>query len=143
MKINSSLEEKQHNQCLIIISKLLKHWNQKDEVSYALLFSEDAEYTAVTNETYYGRDLIEEKHIFPFTTVNKDATLSFLEALIRKVSGNVIFLTVRWKVIGSIDLNGNTLPDRFGVINAILQYYDCEILISHLYNCDIGGEPFN
>ena len=143
MKINSSLKQSDQHKVDKLILDFLHSWNDKDEVAYAALFTEDAEYTAVTKETYIGRDTIANKHIYPFTVINRLARLTFDEVWLRYIGPNIIFFTAQWTVKGSVDEKGNKLSPREGVLNAIVKVDDSNTLISHVFNTDIGAQYFD
>lgn len=143
MKINSSLNKTDTERIDSFIALFLKYWNSKSAKNYSLLFTLNAEYTAVTDETYYGRSTIAEKHVYPFTTVNRDARLQFKKLLLRQIDDFTIFLTAYWLVEGSIELNGEILSPRAGVMNAIIKKHNSKMLISHLHNCDTKSQPFS
>ena len=126
-----------------LINQLVDTWNAKDEKAYSMLFTVDAEYTSVIDETYYGREMIADKHVFPFTTINKKAQLDLSKALLRAIGGSHIFMTAYWTVTGSVDFQGRFIAPRHGIINAIIEQAESELLFSHLHNCDVGFGPFS
>lgn len=142
MKTISNLNDSDQYKIDNLILDFLHSWNEKDEKAYASLFTENAEYTAVTNETYSGRKTIAEKHVYPFTVINKNATLSFNEIRLRYIESGIIFFTARWTVKGSVDEKGNKLSPRNGVLNAVIKIVENNPLISHSYNADIGQQYF-
>ena len=88
--------------------------------SLVSFFEPNAEYTAVTGNTYLGQQNIVKEHIYPFTTVNKDAVMAMDELLIRDLSDQLTMVTADWTVTGSTSPEGKAFPPRIGVMQAVI-----------------------
>ena len=104
----------------LLLNAFLEAWNKKDLAAFTSLFTEDAEFTDVVNQTALGRAAIQEQHEFAFKVVMKQATLEMKDFLVREIVADIVMVTANWLVKGSQTPKGQALPDRNGVIQFVM-----------------------
>jgi uncharacterized protein (TIGR02246 family) len=120
MKYTSRSDQDTTQKALDVIQKFVNLWNAKALTQFGELFEPHAEYTAVTGNTYIGQEEIVSEHVYPFTTVNKDAVMTVNELLIRDLSDVLTMITGHWTVTGSTSPEGKALPPRLGVMHVVI-----------------------
>ncbi|MGB3589929.1 MAG: SgcJ/EcaC family oxidoreductase [Tunicatimonas sp.] len=120
MKHTSRSSQATTQKVIDVIQHFVDRWNAKDLTQFGELFEPDAEYTAVTGNTYLGQQNIVKEHIYPFTTVNKNAAMTMDKLLIRDLSDQLTMVTADWTVTGSTSPEGEALPARVGVMQAVI-----------------------
>lgn len=102
-----------------LLDRFLSAWNAKDLDQFIPLFTEDAEFTDVVDQTALGREAIRKQHQFPFKVVLREASLELNNIFMRSVLPNLVLVTANWLVQNSCAPDGKTLPNRNGVIQFI------------------------
>lgn len=142
MNYTTKLNEKKTNEILNLLKNFRTCWNDKDLTKFGAFFTNDAEYTDVTGQSAYGIAAIIEQHKYPFNTVNKHAIFTIDKLTIRSLSDNLSIISGLWTTTGSLTIDGNSLPDRKGVIHFITEYKDNNLLLKLVYNSDLENVFF-
>jgi uncharacterized protein (TIGR02246 family) len=95
-------------------------WNNHDAKSFASFFTEDGEWTDVMGQTTIGRKEVERGHVYPFTTVLKDAVFTLKSTRTKWIKGDVASIDIAWESTGHKTPDGQPiLTTRRGLLNLI------------------------
>ena len=86
---------------------------------FSELFAEDGEWTDVFGYLMNSKAEIERMHVFPFTTVLKDAVLTVRSMHFRAIKPDILSIDLKWESTGNKTPEGMPLPTRNGLINII------------------------
>ena len=84
------------------------------------LLTEDGEWTDVTGHTMIGRKEIENQHVYPFTTVLKEANLDVKSHRSKWITDEIVSVDIKWESSGHRTPEGKPIPTiRYGLLNLI------------------------
>ena len=122
-----------------LLDQFLQSWNAKDLDAFTEIFTDDAEFTDVVNQTAIGKEAIRKQHEFAFNVVMKNASLEINDLLIREVLPNVVMVSANWLNTNSQTPHGQVLPDRNGVIQfVIVKDSNADWKIKLVHNADFS-----
>src|SRR5271166_5532170 len=132
-----------------VVAALAASWNRHDMVTYAALFTEDADFVNVVGMHWRGRDLIRERHEEIHRTIFRNSTLRTLDYSLRPLSPGVVLAHIHWEMSGHENPPGaNFAPGvRHGVITGVFVEQEGRWLIAAFHNTDVvavtlpGGKP--
>ncbi len=136
MELTSRLSVEATRQIEEKLTAFVDAWNAKDLTRFGSLFAENAEFTDVVGQTAIGKEAIIEQHVFPFQRVMKQATLELKEGYARRLTDDLVIVSAKWKVTGSLTPDGKPLPDRNGVLQIIFRKEMAEYPILLVHNAD-------
>jgi hypothetical protein len=85
-----------------------------------VLLTEDGEWTDVIGHTMIGRKEIEHQHVYPFTTVLKEARLDVKSYRSKWITDEIVSIDVKWESSGHKTPEGKPIPTiRYGLLNLI------------------------
>jgi uncharacterized protein (TIGR02246 family) len=90
-----------------VVAALEKAWNAHDAKAWAAEFAPDATLTNVFGIEIVGRDEIFRTHRHIMTTMFRDSRTEMAATSLRFVRPDVASVTVRWKMWGAYDVDGN------------------------------------
>lgn len=125
----------------MVMGRLLDAWNRHDAKAFAALFSEDADFTNWRGAGASGRSKIEEIHARIFNAIYKDSQLEHTEIKIRFVRPDVAAVDVAWRLTGATDAQGNTQPERQGLLSFVMARDPDHWQIVVMHNLDLTALP--
>lgn len=116
-------------------------WNRHDAKALSMIFAEDADFTNVFGQNFFGRDNIEAQHAPLLATIFKSSNLVFNEIKVRLINESIASVDGFWSMSGAMDMQGKPWPNRKGLMNLIMinQQGTWEILVMH--NMDFPPMP--
>jgi uncharacterized protein (TIGR02246 family) len=119
----------------VAIRKLMEDlagaWNKHDGVSFAMLFTEDADFTNWRATTrLHGREEIKKMNANLATGMFRQSTLTLTGAHIRFFAPDIAAVHGEWELAGAIDYDGKgTIPPRkyfpLFIVTGKRQMVDC------------------
>jgi uncharacterized protein (TIGR02246 family) len=95
-------------------------FNSHDPKMLGSLLTEDAEWTDVITHTMIGRKEIENQHVYPFTTVLKEARLDVKSYRSKWITDEIVSVDIKWESAGHRTPEGKPIPTtRYGLLNLI------------------------
>jgi hypothetical protein len=86
------------------------------------LLTEGGEWTDVIGYTMIGRNEIENQHVYPFTTVLKEARLDLKSYRGKWITDEIVSVDIKWESIGHRTQEGKPIPTiRYGLLNLIVK----------------------
>ena len=86
------------------------------------LLTEGGEWTDVIGYTMIGRNEIENQHVYPFTTVLKEARLDLKSYRGKWITDEIVSVDIKWESIGHRTQEGKPIPTiRHGLLNLIVK----------------------
>jgi hypothetical protein len=87
---------------------LLSH----DPKMLSSLLTEDGEWTDVIRHTMIGRKEIENQHVYPFTTVLKEARLDVKSYRSKWITDEIVSVDIKWESAGHRTPEGKPIPNH-------------------------------
>ena len=122
-------------------ARAVETWNAHDMRGFAALFREDAEFVNVYGMWWTGRERIQAEHEATHATIFRRSHLSATEMRVKLLRRDVASLHTLWHLTGLFLPNGQTLPDRKGVLVCFLAKDAGEWRIAAAQNTDIVPPP--
>jgi uncharacterized protein (TIGR02246 family) len=95
-------------------------FNSHDPKMLGSLLVEDGEWTDVIGHTMIGRNEIENQHVYPFTTVLKEAKLDVKSYRSKWITDEIVSVDIKWESSGHRTPEGKPIPTiRYGLLNLI------------------------
>ena len=95
-------------------------FNSHDPKMLSSLLTEDGEWTDVIGYTMIGRNEIEHQHVYPFTTVLKEAKLDVKSYRRKWITDEIVSVDIKWESSGHRTPEGKPISTtRYGLINLI------------------------
>lgn len=117
----SRLDEKITQEIIAVLERFTDAWNKKDMAAFMACFAEAAEFTDVVGQIALGKAAIEKQHVFPFQVVMREAVLQLEDLYMREIKPDLVMVSGKWKVTGSLTPDGKALPPRTGVIQFMIE----------------------
>ena len=124
-----------------VMDQFMDAWNHHDAKAFAAVFSEDADFTNWRGEGASGRVRIEEAHAPIFATVFNKSHQEYTGIKTRFIRPDVAVVDVRWKMTGVLDRQGNSRPDREGLLSFVMAKTAGRWEIVVMHNLDISALP--
>lgn len=122
-------------------ARAVEAWNAHDMEAFADLFREDAEFVNVYGTWWRGRARIQVEHEATHATIFRRSRLSATEMRVKLLRRDVASLHMLWHLTGLVQPNGQSLPDRKGVLVCFLAKDAGEWRIVVSQNTDIVPSP--
>jgi len=114
-------------------------FNSHDPKMLSSLLTDDGEWTDVIGYTMIGRNEIENQHVYPFTTVLKEAKLDVKSYRSKWITDEIVSVDIKWESSGHRTPEGKPIPTtRYGLLNLIAKkvkkegvYTRLKIIIAH------------
>src|ERR1022692_4288501 len=103
-----------------VVDQFMDAWNRHDAKAFAAVFAEDADFTNWRGTGASGRSKIEEFHAPMFATIFKNSHQAYTSIKIRFIRAEVAAVDVHWEMTGVLDAQGNSRPDRRGLVNLVM-----------------------
>jgi uncharacterized protein (TIGR02246 family) len=123
------------------MDRFMDAWNRHDAKAFAAVFAEDADFTNWRGTGASGRSKIEEFHAPMFATIFKNSHLKYTDIKSRFIRPDVAAVDVRWEMTGVLDAQGNSRPDRLGLLNFVMAKNDGQWQILVMHNLDLTALP--
>ncbi len=123
------------------MDRFVDAWNRHDAKAFAATFAEDADFTNWRGAGASGRSKIEEIHTGIFSTIYKESRLEHTGIKIRFIRPDVAAVEAAWKLTGSTDAQGNTRPERRGVLSFVMASDAARWQIVVMHNLDVTALP--
>jgi uncharacterized protein (TIGR02246 family) len=127
----------------LTIEQFTAAWNKHDASAFALLFTEDADFTNVFGQSFHGRAAIEAQQVPIFATMFKNSHISVKEIRVRLIHHSLASVDVSWTMSGAKDFNGNPWRNRRGLMNLIMKKVPGTWLILVMHNRDLPPISLN
>ncbi|MGB2678144.1 MAG: SgcJ/EcaC family oxidoreductase [Candidatus Acidiferrum sp.] len=124
-----------------LIDSFIDAWNRHDAHAFGTLFAEDADFTNWRGMGAKGRSKIEEFHAPIFATIFRNSHLGYTDSEIRFIRADVAAVDVRWEMTGALDVQGNPMPDRRGLLNFVMSKDAGQWRIIVMHNLDLTTLP--
>jgi uncharacterized protein (TIGR02246 family) len=83
-----------------LVDKFKDAFNSHDPKMLSSLSTEDGEWTDVIGHTMIGRNEIENQHVYPFTTVLKEARLDVKSYRSKWITDEILSVDIKWESAG-------------------------------------------
>lgn len=120
-----------------VMDGFMDAWNHHDARAFAVLFSEDADFTNVRGMGASGRTSIEQFHAPVFATIFKNSHQKYTAIKTRFIHPDVAAVDVHWEMTGATDPAGNPVPLRQGLLNFIMVKSEGRWQIAVMHNMDL------
>lgn len=119
-------------------------WNAKDAHALARLFADDADFVNVVGLWWHNREDIEKAHHYGLTRFFKHTKVTARRIKIRKLGDDVAIVHTRWKLVGQIGKDGETLNDRTAIMVFVAQRLAESWIVEAAHNTDVvpGAETY-
>jgi len=124
-----------------LMDRFMDAWNRHDAKAFAAVFAEDADFTNWRGTGASGRSRIEEFHAPMFASIFKNSHLKYTSIESRFIRPDVAAVDVRWEMTGVMDAQGNSRPDRLGLLNFVMAKNDGQWQILVMHNLDLTALP--
>jgi len=124
-----------------LMDRFMDAWNRHDAKAFAAVFAEDADFTNWRGTGASGRSRIEEFHAPMFASIFKNSHLKYTSIESRFIRPDVAAVDVRWEMTGVMDAQGNSRPDRLGLLNFVMARNDGQWQILVMHNLDLTALP--
>ena len=124
-----------------LMDRFMDAWNRHDAKAFAAVFAEDADFTNWRRTGASGRLRIEEFHAPMFATIFKNSHQKYTSIKSRFIRPDVAAVDVRWEMAGAMDAQGNSQPDRLGLLNFVMARNDGQWQILVMHNLDLTALP--
>jgi uncharacterized protein (TIGR02246 family) len=124
-----------------LMDRFMDAWNRHDAKAFAAVFAEDADFTNWRGTGASGRLRIEEFHAPMFATIFKNSHQKYTSIKSRFIRPDVAAVDVRWEMAGAMDAQGNSQPDRLGLLNFVMARNDGQWQILVMHNLDLTALP--
>jgi uncharacterized protein (TIGR02246 family) len=122
-------------------SQMIELWNAHDMKAFAELFRDDAEFVNVYGMWWTGRERIQAEHEATHATVFRQSRLNARNIRVKFLRPDVASLHMLWELTGLALPDGQSLPDRKGVLVYVLVRSAGEWRIAVGQNTDIAPPP--
>jgi uncharacterized protein (TIGR02246 family) len=103
-----------------LVDKFRDAFNSHNPKMLSSLLTEDGEWTYVIGYTMIGRKEIENQHVYPFTTVLKEAKLDVKSYRSKWITDEIVSVDIKWESAGHKTPEGQPIPTiRYGLLNLI------------------------
>jgi uncharacterized protein (TIGR02246 family) len=103
-----------------LVDKFKDAFNSHNPKMLSSLLTEDGEWTDVIGYTMIGRNEIEKQHVYPFTTVLKEAKLDVKIYRSRWIADEIVSIDIQWESSGHRTPEGKPIATiRYGLLNLI------------------------
>jgi len=124
------------------VDRFLDAWNMHDAHSFAMTFTEDADFTNVAGVHAQGRANVESFHAPVFATVFKDSHQTAKIRSIRFLTPQLAAVDVDWEMTGAKSRDGSPRPDRKGLLSWVMaKQADGSWLIEVMHNAELISPP--
>jgi uncharacterized protein (TIGR02246 family) len=121
------------------VDRLLDAWNKHDAHAFAMIFTEDADFTNVRGVHAHGRANVEAFHAPIFATVFKGSHLTAKIRSIRFLTPDLAAVDVDSVMTGAKFQDGSPRPDRKTLVNCVMALQaDGSWLIEILHNTELN-----
>jgi uncharacterized protein (TIGR02246 family) len=124
-----------------LLDRFTDAWNRHDAHAFAEVFAEDADFTNWRGEGATGRSKIEEFHAPMFATIFRNSHQAYTSIKIRFIRAEVAAVDVHWEMTGVLDAQGNSRPDRRGLVNLVMAKDAGRWRIVVMHNLDLTALP--
>ena len=124
-----------------VMDGFMDAWNHHDAKAWTALFSEDADFTNVRGVSASGRADIEQFHARVFATLFKNSHQKYTDIKIRFIRPDLAAVDVHWEMTGAVDLAGNPVALRQGLLNFVMEKSQGKWQILVMHNMDLNASP--
>jgi uncharacterized protein (TIGR02246 family) len=118
------------------VTSFVDAWNKHDAHAFALIFTEDADFTNVAGVHAHGRANVEAFHSPLFSGSHQTAAIRN----IRFLTQDLAVVDVDWQMTGLRSTDGTPRPDRKGLLNWVMSKQgDGSWLIEVMHNTELTG----
>ncbi|MHB8411763.1 MAG: SgcJ/EcaC family oxidoreductase [Candidatus Acidiferrales bacterium] len=124
------------------VERFLDAWNKHDAHSFAMTFTEDADFTNVAGMHARGRANVETFHAQIFATVFKSSHQTAQIRSIRFLAPDLAAVDVDWQMTGATFQDGRAQSNRKGLLNWVMaKQADGSWLIEVMHNTELTERP--
>ena len=103
-----------------LVDKFKDAFNSHAPKMLSSLLTEDGEWTDVIGHAMIGINEIENQHVYPFTTVLKEARLDVKSYRSKWITDEIVSVDIKWESAGHRAPEGKPIPTiRYGLLNLI------------------------
>lgn len=121
-----------------VIQGFTDAFNQHDSHAVGMWFTDDADFTNVTQDKTHGRTDIEQHFVPLFAGRLKDAHRTYTIKNIRFIRPDVATVQMDYVLTGALDRGGAPTPARKGIYDWIVSKQDGKWLINVFHESELG-----
>ena len=122
-----------------LLETMSKAWNSHDTKTYALVFSEEADFTDVFGTSVFGRKAIETFHEKSFAAGLKNSSLKITGKKIRYITNDVLAVDAFWEITAIQSPDGKEVSLTKGLANLLMSCDGNQWLILIMHNMYLPG----
>jgi uncharacterized protein (TIGR02246 family) len=141
---NASEEADQKDRAAIgqTMKAFVDAWNKHDAHAFAMMFTEDADFTNVAGTHAHGRANVEAFHAPMFAGIFNESRQTSTIRSVRFLKPDLAAVDVDWEMTGAKSPDGTPRPYRRGLLNFVMaRQSDGAWLIQIMHNTDLTDFP--